>query len=269
MNGEEGKVSRRELIVGAGKLAGGAAGIAAVSGLLSPLSKAEASTKMAALPWPYKKFTDKDLKEAGEIAHDAWFKGFCSYATMSGIVEVLRKKVGEPYTSFPLDVVIFAHGGTAGWGATCGTLIGSGMAASLVAGPQIGEAIANEVMYYYANTELPIYVPDHPKAELKTKNKSETPLCHASVGKWMKKEGVGFLSAQQMERCARLSADMARKTIELLNMWSDGKFKPVNKAPVALNEIPSQNNCTDCHGSNVPKTSGPFGTGLDLLKGGH
>ena len=269
MNEEGEKVSRRDIIVTAGKLAGGAVGVAAVYNLLSPLPKSEASTKMAELPWPYKKFTDKDMKEASEIAHAAWFKGFCPYATMSGIIEVLRKKVGEPYKSFPLGVVTFAHGGTSGWGATCGTLIGSGMAASLVTGPHTGEAIVNEVMHWYADTELPIYVPDHPKAVLKTKNKSETPLCHASVGKWMKKEGVGFLSAQQMERCARLSADVARKTIELLNAWSDGKFKAVNKSPVGLNEIPSQNNCTDCHGSKVPSTSGPFGTGLDLLKGGH
>ena len=60
MNEEGEKVSRRDIIVTAGKLAGGAVGVAAVYNLLSPLPKSEASTKMAELPWPYKKFTDKD-----------------------------------------------------------------------------------------------------------------------------------------------------------------------------------------------------------------
>jgi hypothetical protein len=81
----------------------------------------------------------------------------------------------------------------------------------------------------------------------------------------MKEEGVGFLSPQQMERCASVASDMAMKTVELLNLWADGNFKPSTE-PMMVNEIPSQNNCTSCHGSNIPKTSGKFGTGLELLK---
>jgi hypothetical protein len=260
-------VSRRGLIKGAA----GVAGIAALTASgLGMFSKAEAAQKSSAtLPWPYKKFTQAEIKEAGDIAHDNWFKGFCSYAALSGIVEILRRKVGEPYKSFPMELTTFAHGGTSGWGGTCGTLIGAGVAATLVAGPKDGEAINNEVINYYANTALPVFKPSHPKAELKTQNISNSPVCHLSVGKWMKKEGVGFLSPQQMERCARVAADMSMKTAELLNLWADGKFQPTTKAPVFANEIPSQNNCTECHGTNIPKTSGPFGTGLDLLKGGH
>jgi hypothetical protein len=82
-------------------------------------------------------------------------------------------------------------------------------------------------------------------------------------------EGVGFLSPQQMDRCARVAADMCMKTLVFLNLWADGQFVPVTKAPVMANEIPSQNNCTECHGDHIPSTSGKFGTGLDLLKGGH
>lgn len=265
------KLSRRGLIQGIGKAVVGATGIAVVTaGGLNLASKAEAAKKTSAdLPWPYKKFTPAEIKQVGEIAHDNWFRGFCSYATLSGVVEILRKKVGEPYKSFPMELTTFAHGGTAGWGATCGTLIGSGVAATLVTGPKTGEAIANEVINYYANTALPVFIPSHPKAEIKSQSTSNSPVCHLSVGKWMKKEGVGFLSPQQMERCGRLAADMAMKTAELLNLWADGKFEPTTKAPVFTNEIPSQNNCTECHGTEIPKTSGPFGTGLDLLKGGH
>jgi hypothetical protein len=260
-------ISRRGLIKGAV----GAVGIAALTaGGLGFLSKGEAAKKSSAtLPWPYKKFTASEIKEAGNIAHDNWFKHFCSFAALSGGVEILRRKVGEPYISFPMEVTTFAHGGTAGWGATCGTLIGAGVLATLCAGPKIGEAINNEVCNFYATSALPIFVPDHPKAEVKTQSISNSPVCHLSVGKWMKKEGVGFLSPQQMDRCGRLASDMCMKTLVLLNLWADGKFEPTTKAPVFANEIPSQNNCTECHGDNIPKTSGPFGTGLDLLKGGH
>jgi hypothetical protein len=273
------KFSRRGLIKGMGKLVVGATGIAVVtSGGLNLSSKAEAAKKTSAdLPWPYKKLNAKEIKKVAEIAHDNWFKGFCTYATLSGIVEVLREKVGEPYKSFPLETFIFAHGGTAGWGGTCGTLIGSGIAASLATGHKTGEEIANEVMDYYSEAELPTYIPEHPKAQIKAKSISHTPVCHISVGRWMKAEGIaegkgpegsGFLSAEQMERCARLSSNMAVRTVEFLNDWSDGKFKAVHKAPVMTNQIPSQNNCADCHGQNIPKP-GPFGTGMHILTGGH
>ncbi len=263
----DGQVSRRGLI----KSAAGIAGVAALTmGGLGFLSGAEASKKgSAVLPFPYKKFTAAEIKEAGNIAHDNWFKGFCSFAALSGGVEILRRKVGKPYTSFPMELTTFAHGGTSGWGCTCGTLIGAGVLATLCAGPKTGEAINNEVVNFYATEALPIFVPDHPRADLKTQSVSNSPLCHLSVGKWMKKEGVGFLSPQQMDRCGRVAADMCMKTLELLNLWADGKFEPKTKAPVFANEIPSQNNCTECHGPDIPKTSGKFGTGLDLLKGGH
>jgi hypothetical protein len=265
------KISRRSLIKGAT----GIVGVCALTaGGLGFISNAEAAKKTAAkkspadLPWPYKKFTAAEIKEAGNIAHDNWFKGFCSYAALSGMVEILRRKVGEPYTSFPIAVVQFSHGGTAGWGGTCGTLIGAGVGATLVAGPHVGEQINNEVCAYYANTALPVFVPDHPKAKLKTTSTSNSPICHLSVGKWMKKEGVGFLSAEQMDRCGRISADMCIRTIELLNLWADGKFKPMTPSQVMSNHIPSQANCTECHGDNVPATSGEFGTGMALI-GGH
>ncbi len=278
MNGKK-QLSRRDLIIGAGKLAAGTAGIAAISaGALGLATKAEAAKKKSSeIPWPYKKLSSGEIKRVAELAHDNWFKGFCTYATLSGIVGMLREKVGEPYKSFPLEAFIFAHGGTAGWGGTCGTLIGSGIAASLATGHKTGEQIANEVMEYYSETELPTYIPDRPKADLKAKSISHTPVCHISVGRWMKAEGIeegkgaegiGFLSVQQMERCARMSANMAIRTVELLNDWADGKFRAAHTSPVMSNHIPSQNNCSDCHGQNVP-TPGPFGTGLHILGGGH
>lgn len=261
-------LSRRELLLGAGKItvaggitivAGGGLGLIAGCGDSSTTTATTAKTQNAALPWPYVKLETVDVKKVQETAHDAWFKGFCAFATLSGILTLLREKVGDPYSSFPMEAITYAHGGTAGWGGTCGTLIGAGMAASLAAGPKVGEEILNDVMKWYTDTELPIYKPDNPKAEIKSVNRSDSPLCHLSVGKWMKKEGVGFLSPQQMERCARLSSDVAAKTVEYLNAKADSKFSAANKEPVAANGLPSQNNCAECHGTNIPPVTTPGG----------
>ncbi|HDZ60017.1 MAG TPA: C_GCAxxG_C_C family protein [Actinobacteria bacterium] len=269
-------ISRRQLLVGGGKLAG-VGGVAAVSvgslGLLagcgssSTETKTESSAAMTAeLPWPYEKFDASDIKQAQETAHDNWFTGFCTFAVLSGIISVLREKVGGPYDQFPVEAFNFAHGGTAGWGATCGTLIGAGIAASLATGHAGGEEITNEVIRYYSDTELPIYVPDNPKAQITAVSKSDTLVCHISVGRWMEKEGVGFLSAEQMERCGRLSADVAKKTVELINSYIDGTFEAPEKAPAFSMGMPAQTNCTDCHGENVPTIPTPGG-GEDLLAG--
>jgi len=53
-------------------------------------------------------------------------------------------------------------------------------------------------------------------------------------------------------------ADVAAKTVELINMHADGTYVPISpvqakKHPV---QMPAQNNCTECHGDNVPASPG-------------
>jgi hypothetical protein len=236
---EEGcNLSRRNFIGGSGKIVAGAAVLAA--GGLGVLSGAQAKT---AFPWPYKKVNPQ---KAGEIAYKNWYKGFCCYASASGILIPLQKMVGEPYTSLPVEAFTFGHGGTVGWGTLCGTLLGAGLATSFAAGKE-GEKIINDVIQWYTTTELPIFKPAEPKAQIKNINKSDSPLCHVSVGRWMEKEGVTFNSPGRRDRCARLSADISMKTVMLLNDWADGKYKPSHGSQVKAHDLPSQTNCDDCH----------------------
>lgn len=231
-------LSRRQLLSGAGKMAVGA--VVVTAGGLSLLPGAKAS---AQYPWPYKKV---DPQKAADIAYENWYKKFCCYATASGILIPLQKSVGEPYASLPIEAFKFGHGGTVGWGTLCGTLLGSGIATSFAAGEE-GEKIVNDVIAWYSATELPIYKPAKPRSEIKNVNKSDSPLCHVSVGKWMEKEGVKFFSPQRSDRCARLSADVAMKTAQLLNAWADGKYKPSHGSQAKTHDMPAQNNCDDCH----------------------
>ena len=40
---------------------------------------------------------------------------------------------------------------------------------------------------------------------------SNSPLCHVSVGKWMKKSGYALGSPERKDRCARVTASVAYK----------------------------------------------------------
>lgn len=255
-------VDRRKLLIGASAMAAGAAVLS--SGFTGFVSNAAAS---GVTKYPYKKL---DEQEVGRIAYETYFTKFCAETTLTGLFQPLAKSVGEPYSSFPLNSLFWAHGGMMGWGTGCGTLIGTGVAIGLItsgdttkvttpkgrAPVPVGDAIINDVIAYYATESLPKYVPAAGQEKYKVKNQSvsDTPLCHVSVGKWMKKEDVKFFGIERKERCARLSADIAMYTAKLLNEWAAGTYKPRHEplANALDNGITSQTNCGECHGNNVP-----------------
>ncbi|MHB0916015.1 MAG: C-GCAxxG-C-C family (seleno)protein [Thermoleophilia bacterium] len=259
-------ITRRELFPLAGKAAIGAAGVAVVTsvGLGFGCGEEETTTSgngsetVAEMthdwPWPYEKL---DQEESAALAYSNWYEKFCCYAVASAILVPLQEKIGMPYTHFPVESTKWGHGGAVGWGTLCGTLNGAGIAIGLIAGDE-GEAILNDVINWYTVTELPTYQPAEPKTQITSTNKSDSPLCHISVGKWMAKENVKFFSDPRKERCARLSADVSMKTIELLNQWVDGTYVAAapEQAKVHTVQMPAQNNCTECHGSAVPESPG-------------
>lgn len=252
---EEETFSRRSLLLGAGKLAVGAAGIAVVSaGGLNLISKADA--KETPMPWPYKKLNPE---EVAEKAYNEWYRVYCGAAVISSIVNSLAKEIGEPYASFPVDSFVWMHGGEVGWGTMCGTEMGAAVVANLIAGPGVfkdGEKITNEVVQWYSDTELPMYTPKKPKITSEIpRSKSGSPLCHVSVGKWMKAADKGFWSPERKDRCARVTASVAAHTVKLLNDWKDGKFKSDLKLPAMTYNITAQHDCTDCHGGKVPEVN--------------
>jgi hypothetical protein len=261
---DEGKtLSRRELLPLAGKTAVGVAGLGVLAsgglalgcgGDADDDSGAATTGGSAEWPWPYRQLAVADSQP---IAYDSWYDKFCCYAVVNAIFGPLKDKVGAPYTAFPNAATKWGHGGAVGWGTLCGTLTGAGIVTGLIAG-EIGESILNDVINWYTVTELPVYRPSEPRTEINSTSTSDSPLCHISVGKWMAKENVAFFSNPRMERCARLSADVAGKTIELINQWVEGSYKPVaaEQARAHPVQMPAQNNCAECHGESVPASPG-------------
>lgn len=241
--------SRRSFITTSGKAIAGAA---VASSVLSGTVK-DASAYSYKGGYKYKKL---DPAKVGEITYQNYFQKWCASSVIAGFVELLRKDVGGKWNDFPIDAMRWAHGGMAGWGALCGTLTGAGTIIGLVTDDtDVAEAMVNDLGFYYSYNELPTF---QPKKIIKTKLEdmsiAGTPVCHISVGRWMRAADKAFLSDERAERCARLAANVAMESAQMLNDWKDGKYKAKHTVlyNVKANGITSQNNCTDCHGNNVP-----------------
>ncbi len=254
--------SRRQLFKGAGKLTLGMAGLAAIaSGGLSLLTGAEATGgPTEKWPWPYAKLSPE---KTAEIAYNDWYRLYCGAAVINSLFSQLREKVGEPYRSFPIDAFVFLEGGISGWGTICGSNAGANIVTNLIIGPRIADSadgmlMGSEIMQWYSDTPLPVYAPKAPKVKTEIpKTTSNSPLCHISVGKWMKAADKELMSPERKDRCARVTASVAYHLVELMNEWKDARYTTKGTIPSKSYAINAQHNCTDCHGSNVPAAPSP------------
>ncbi|OAG28128.1 C-GCAxxG-C-C family protein [Thermodesulfatator autotrophicus] len=245
--------TRRDLLKGTGALLLGLT----AGKLLLPESSAQAKAITEKWPWPYEKL---DPVETAELAYRGWYKLFCGGSVVCSIFSQLRKKVGGPYNLIPIEAFIFAEGGVAGWGTICGSLLGANVVTNFILGPRIagthlGALMGSEIMEWYCEAAMPVYVPKNPKVDPKKipHTVSDSPLCHISVGKWMKKANKSLKSPERRDRCARVTASVAYHLVVLLNKWKDGKYEPDAEFPSGEYGIPAQHNCEACHGDDVPE----------------
>jgi len=251
---DEQGVSRRQILVGTGVLAAGAA-LGNLSGMIKSANATGGSTEK--WPWPYRKL---DPAKTAEIAYNEWYRVFCGAAVINSVFSQLREKIGEPYISFPADAFVFLEGGQVGWGTICGSPAGANIVANLIIGPRIdgaheGHTIAADIMQWYSEAALPTFKPKNPRisATLPT-TVSNSPLCHLSVGKWMKAANKPLKSKERKDRCARVAASTAYRLVELLNAWKEGTYESTSDFSCAKeNGITGQFNCMECHGDNVPE----------------
>lgn len=251
-------ISRRQMLIGTGAIAATAA-ITQFGGMLSSAkAKSEAKKKW---PWPYVKL---DPAKTAEICYNEWYRVFCGAAVINSVFSQLQEKIGEPYASFPNDAFVFLEGGQVGWGTICGSPAGANIVANLIIGPRIaGSPVAHQIsadmMQWYSEAEMPVYKPQNPRISTEIiKTTSDSPLCHISVGKWMKEAELPLKSKERKDRCARVAASSAYHLVELLNDWHDGKYEPSHDFSAPKEHgITGQFNCDDCHGEEVPEPPMP------------
>ncbi len=232
--------TRRQFLKNAGTALVGTATVMGVTELIgcAPSPAPSPTPAAAKFPWPYAKL---DAVAVAEQGYAGYFKGACMYATFSAIIGALAEKVGEPFSTFPIDMMKYGKGGVYDLGTLCGTLNGAAAAISLVVDTKVAEQLIDELFAWYNTEALPNYKPKAPKYDIVT-SVSNSPLCHVSVTEWCNKSGFKAFSAQRAERCGWLSGSVAKYTVEMLNSQADNAFKRVHTTPADVTT------CLSCHG---------------------
>lgn len=242
------KLTRREILRNAGILAGSCA---LSSCAMDKLASVPDLSKKPDCPWIYSEL-DPDI--SAQKAYRIYDKGHCMYSVFASVVSQLAEEYGEPYRSFPVDMMRYGGGGTAGWGSLCGALNGSAALIGLFTKNEEDlKILVDEIFLWYEQTELPVYIPERPTYNIEVpKSISVSVLCHASLTRWCKVSGHKTFSKAQKERCKRLSADTAKKTIEILNTHLAGRISTTRQFDKKTKQ------CRSCHtkGSELQNSRG-------------
>ena len=119
------------------------------------------------------------------------------------------------------------------------------MAISLFHTGEERSRLIQQVFAWYEETRLPVYIPGSPSRvkpgfEMAA-SRPDSVLCHVSISRWTDASGLASYSPERLERCARLVADVAGFTVELLNQSShNGAFAGARIGEVAAG-------CLSCH----------------------
>lgn len=261
------EITRKEFLTNTSKYAVGAlAGVVGLNALAG--GKILASPKNYTWPWPYQAVDPEDVRIRAH--HLYWADKDCASGVFGAFVEALREKIGEPWTTMPIEVMLFGRGGGNGWGTLCGALNGAAAVISLVTSKADSGKLINEIFGWGSSEAIPTNAANQAAIDGKYIDKkyndalpqsvSGSPLCHASVSQWcnIAKKKVGDL--ERKERCARLAGDVAAKTAEILNAFFAQTFTSTFvthpyvaqcqgcHGPAAFNNVMTQMNCEPCHG---------------------
>lgn len=193
-------------------------------------------------PWPYQKL---DPVACAERSYQAFYEEnrHCMYGSFKGIVGSYAELKGAPYTEFPYKMMTIGGGGGGDWATLCGALNGAMLAVSLLS--KNPKPVVDELFSWYQEERLPDYRPAGAKEAVVT-SVSKSPLCHASVSRWCKVAKVKAFSDAREERCAQLTAAVAKKTVELLNAQHEGVLKAAYPLPAHVEK------CRSCHDKKSP-----------------
>jgi hypothetical protein len=191
------------------------------------------------------KYVLLDPAISAQLAYEFYSEGSCMYATVKSIISQLSEKIGEPFTSFPIHLFKYGHGGVGGYGSVCGTLNGAGaLIGLLVNDKSIQNRIITDIFRWYEQSSLPAFRPENPGYEYTpAKSVSYSVLCHASNTNWCKTAGFNVNSKERKERCRRMTSDVVYKVTTSLNNIYNNTYI----ADTVTNE--DANTCLACHGS--------------------
>lgn len=193
-------------------------------------------------PWDY---VELDPAVVAARAYDLYPEGSCMYAVAGGIITTLADKVGEPFRSFPLEMMRYGAGGIGHWGSVCGIVNGGCAMLGLFQSEKEKkrrEQLISEFCTWYETTSLPMYQPAEPEwADEAASCVPGSILCHVAINNWCEATGRHAYCMEKKERCRRTTADGAVKVVEILNRNLAGNFEK----PELTSEVQA---CVNCHG---------------------
>ena len=214
--------SRRDFMKKSSVMVGTAAvlGAGMLTGCSSEPQVIEKEVEVPAYPFPSCEF---DLDLAEKVGYEGYFENGCCYGVAKALLTQLADKVGAPFTFIPPEM--FANGKEGYQAASlCGAMGGALGVFGLLLGPDDARAMTKELNAWYSSTPLPIYQPEGP-APVQTVAGSIN--CLDSVSEFMTAAGVEKADPIRKRRCGGVTADVARKAAELLNIHSGFMAAPV------------------------------------------
>lgn len=199
-----------------------------------------------------------DKATVQEAAYHAYYAGGCCHGSFSALLDYLASTVGAPFTLLPRDFGKFGKGGIDGYGSICGSLLGAEMIISMIATDAAArQRMIWDLMRWYETYKFPAYVPtavnaaeatgltkDFSAGNIATLQVAPTShLCHASVSGWCSVNAVAATSKDKLARCARLTADVAGKAVELLNAY----LAASPRAYTTIAAADPNGSCDGCH----------------------
>ncbi len=239
---------RTALKVAAGGFLGGGAGVLFLTqGFKTEFPPVEPKVELKINPPDFTwKYHPLNPTVTAERAYRAYNTGSCMYAVAYSVISQLAEQLGEPYASFPMQMMEYGHGGVGGYGTICGALNGAAALMGLfVADKKMRDLMTIDLFKWYEKTELPVFTPKKPLLDhTPGKSVAESVLCHASMISWTKASDNRVESQQRKERCRRLTADVAFRLNIVLNQFHE------KNCPLAhINDTETQS-CLNCHGSD-------------------
>ncbi len=201
------EMNRRDFLRTAGK---GALGAIALSSL--PMSVMAEEQKAPVWPW---KYVPLDKEALLDLCYKKFYEyGGCGGGCFGGIIDIFSEVTGYPYNEMTPGRVCSLMAGGFGTGTLCGSLGGALLFVGLVCEPKDANAIRDQLFAWYREHSFPQYQPEF---------KSITTVAHSvncvdSVGTYMAATGYKMADPERKARCAAVTAEVAVKTISLLNV---------------------------------------------------
>ena len=210
----EKQISRKDFLKGMGASIAGVAVVGSMGGLLTGCSQQTVGANAEGAPeYPFK-YVKLDPAKAEEIGYNTYFEqGGWGVGVAEGFFGYLASEVGYPYNQIP--PAAFTHAGSGyGQGALCGALGVAATCIGMVTDVDTSKKVVAQLFNWYKEFEFPQYQPENLNL---THTVADSTLCEVSVGNFMEAQGVAYGDHERKARCAGVTADVLRKTIELLN----------------------------------------------------